>query len=210
MKLGEDVDLRKLAECTELFTGADLEGLCREAGMAALREDLSASSIHDRHFQAARSSLSPSLTKAVVDEYSTVLNCRHQWINKEETLKRVFLSFIFVFEELVSHEHARSVHPRTMQLLCAWVMKSCMSMTRHGRWPIGNTKLCWTHCSAFFGETIFVALLVKASSSCLHDTIFFRLMSCSACVCPSLIFCTTVWILCPPLTQRVMYVAPIW
>lgn len=71
MKLGEDVDLWKIAECTELFTGADLEGLCREAGMAALREDLSASSIHDRHFQAARSSLSPSLTKAVVDEYST-------------------------------------------------------------------------------------------------------------------------------------------
>jgi len=40
MKLGEDVDLWKIAECTELFTGADLEGLCREAGMAALREDL--------------------------------------------------------------------------------------------------------------------------------------------------------------------------
>jgi len=37
MKLGEDVDLWKIAECTELFTGADLEGLCREAGMAALR-----------------------------------------------------------------------------------------------------------------------------------------------------------------------------
>lgn len=72
MKLGEDVDLWKVAECTELFTGADLEGLCREAGMAALREDISASLIHDAHFQAARSSLSPSLTKAVVDEYSKV------------------------------------------------------------------------------------------------------------------------------------------
>ncbi|OEL12565.1 Cell division control protein 48-like protein B [Dichanthelium oligosanthes] len=70
MKLGEDVDLWKIAECTELFTGADLEGLCREAGMAALREDLSASLIRNTHFQAARSSLRPSLTKAVVDEYS--------------------------------------------------------------------------------------------------------------------------------------------
>ncbi|KAL6903636.1 hypothetical protein ACP4OV_004449 [Aristida adscensionis] len=70
MKLGEDVDLWKIAECTELFTGADLEGLCREAGMAALREDLSASLIHNTHFQAARSSLRPSLTKTVVDEYS--------------------------------------------------------------------------------------------------------------------------------------------
>jgi SpoVK/Ycf46/Vps4 family AAA+-type ATPase len=69
MKLGKGVDLWKIAECTELFTGADLEGLCREAGMAALREDLSANSIHNTHFQAARSSLRPSLTKAVVDKY---------------------------------------------------------------------------------------------------------------------------------------------
>jgi len=70
MKLGEDVDLWKIAECTELFTGADFEGLCREAGMAALREDLSASFICNTHFQTVRSSLRPSLTKAVVDEYS--------------------------------------------------------------------------------------------------------------------------------------------
>jgi len=70
MKLGEDVDLWKIAECTDLFTGADLEGLCREAGMAALREDLSARFISNTHFQTARSSLRPSLTKAVVDEYS--------------------------------------------------------------------------------------------------------------------------------------------
>ncbi|KQJ83385.1 cell division control protein 48 homolog B isoform X2 [Brachypodium distachyon] len=70
MKLGEDVDLVKIAECTELFTGADLEGLCREAGMAALREDLSANSIHKAHFEAARRSLRPSLTKAEIDEYA--------------------------------------------------------------------------------------------------------------------------------------------
>jgi len=38
--------------------------------MAALREDLSASFICNTHFQTARSSLRPSLTKAVVDEYS--------------------------------------------------------------------------------------------------------------------------------------------
>ncbi|CAN6248708.1 unnamed protein product [Urochloa humidicola] len=69
MKLREDVDLWKIAECTELFTGADLEGLCREAGMTALREDLAASSVHNTHFQAALSSLRPSITKAVVDEY---------------------------------------------------------------------------------------------------------------------------------------------
>lgn len=70
MKLGEDVSLGEIAERTELFTGADLEGLCREAGMAALRADLSASSIHKAHFEAAIRSLRPSLTKAEVDEYA--------------------------------------------------------------------------------------------------------------------------------------------
>ena len=40
MKIGPDVDLRRIAEDTELFTGAELEGLCREAGIVALREDI--------------------------------------------------------------------------------------------------------------------------------------------------------------------------
>ncbi|XP_051177215.1 cell division control protein 48 homolog B-like [Lolium perenne] len=70
MKLGEDVDLGKIAERTELFTGADLEGLCREAGMLALREDLTAPSIDKAHFEAAVRSLKPSLTKAEVDQYT--------------------------------------------------------------------------------------------------------------------------------------------
>ncbi|KAK1642626.1 hypothetical protein QYE76_060431 [Lolium multiflorum] len=70
MKLGEDVDLWKIAERTELFTGADLEGLCREAGMLALREDLTAPSIDKAHFEAAVRSLKPSLTKAEVDQYT--------------------------------------------------------------------------------------------------------------------------------------------
>ncbi|KAL5214421.1 hypothetical protein ABZP36_003573 [Zizania latifolia] len=71
MPLGKDVDLWKIAERTELFTGADLEGLCREAGIAALREGLMTQLLAcDIHFQAALRSLRPSLTQAVVDEYS--------------------------------------------------------------------------------------------------------------------------------------------
>ncbi|XP_039139377.1 cell division control protein 48 homolog B isoform X2 [Dioscorea cayenensis subsp. rotundata] len=76
MKLCADVDLKRVAECTDLFTGADLEGLCREAGMVALREDLSADSVSDRHFLAARSSLRPSLTRSIVDEYASIEFCR--------------------------------------------------------------------------------------------------------------------------------------
>ena len=48
MKIGLDVDLRKIAGDTELFTGAELEGLCREAGIVALREDITATVLCDR------------------------------------------------------------------------------------------------------------------------------------------------------------------
>ncbi|KAB1206792.1 hypothetical protein CJ030_MR7G013461 [Morella rubra] len=43
MKIDTVVNLRRIAEDTELFTGAELEGLCREAGIVALRENISAS-----------------------------------------------------------------------------------------------------------------------------------------------------------------------
>lgn len=73
MEIASDVDLRRLAEDTELFTGAELEGLCREAGIVALREDIHASSVHDCHFQAVRQSLKPALTKAEIDSYASFL-----------------------------------------------------------------------------------------------------------------------------------------
>ncbi|KAJ4760099.1 Cell division control 48-B-like protein [Rhynchospora pubera] len=73
MMLSEDVDLLTIAQQTELFTGADLECLCREAGMLALREDLMATCIQSRHFQVARSSLSPTLTKSMVDKYASAV-----------------------------------------------------------------------------------------------------------------------------------------
>ncbi|XP_020218216.1 cell division control protein 48 homolog B [Cajanus cajan] len=73
MKTGHDVDLRRLAEDTELFTGAELEGLCKEAGIVALREDISATVVCDRHFQIAKNSLKPALTKAEIDSYSSFM-----------------------------------------------------------------------------------------------------------------------------------------
>ncbi|KAF5752040.1 cell division control protein 48 B-like [Tripterygium wilfordii] len=76
MKIGEDVDLRRVAEDTELFTGAELEGLCREAGIVALREDMSAVSVRNRHFQTVKESLKPALTKADLDSYSSFMKTK--------------------------------------------------------------------------------------------------------------------------------------
>lgn len=69
MKLGDDVDLKRIAAETEHFTGAELKGLCKEAGIVALREDISVTVVSHRHFQTAKDSLKPALTKADVDSY---------------------------------------------------------------------------------------------------------------------------------------------
>ncbi|XP_010258026.1 PREDICTED: cell division control protein 48 homolog B [Nelumbo nucifera] len=73
MKIGDDVDLREVAEDTELFTGAELEGLCREAGMVALRDDISATVVCGRHFQIVKRSLKPALTRAEIDAYASFM-----------------------------------------------------------------------------------------------------------------------------------------
>ncbi|KAH9707972.1 cell division control protein 48 [Citrus sinensis] len=73
MKVRDDVDLRSIAEETELFTGAELEGLCREAGIVALREDISATMVCNRHFQTVKDSLKPALTKEEIDSYSSFM-----------------------------------------------------------------------------------------------------------------------------------------
>nr|XP_023928521.1 cell division control protein 48 homolog B-like [Quercus suber] len=73
MKIGPDVDLRRIAGDTELFTGAEREGLCREAGIVALREDITATVVCDRHFQIVKDSLKPALTRAEIDSYASFM-----------------------------------------------------------------------------------------------------------------------------------------
>ncbi|GMP50716.1 hypothetical protein CsSME_00017220 [Camellia sinensis var. sinensis] len=70
---GNDFDLKQIAEDTELFTGAELEGLCREAGIVALREDISASVVCNCHFQTVWKSLKPALTREEVNSYSSFM-----------------------------------------------------------------------------------------------------------------------------------------
>ncbi|KAD7116564.1 hypothetical protein E3N88_03832 [Mikania micrantha] len=74
MNLDNDVDLKKIAQETERFTGAELEGLCREAGIVALREDITATIIRNRHFEIVKSSLKPALTSQQIDSYASYMN----------------------------------------------------------------------------------------------------------------------------------------
>ncbi|EFJ25968.1 hypothetical protein SELMODRAFT_173081 [Selaginella moellendorffii] len=72
MALAPDVDLGQIANATECFTGAELASLCREAAIAALREDVeNASVVCNRHFQHARDHISPALTKLEIASYES-------------------------------------------------------------------------------------------------------------------------------------------
>ena len=69
MPLAEDVDLKKIAERTELYSGADLAALCREAAMTALREAGKPTKVHMRHFEKAMKVVKPSLKPEDLERY---------------------------------------------------------------------------------------------------------------------------------------------
>jgi len=61
MPLDSDVDIQKLVQATPYFVGGDIEALCREAGMRALRENMQAEKVSWRHFEDALKSIHPSV-----------------------------------------------------------------------------------------------------------------------------------------------------
>ena len=69
MPLAEDVDLDKLAEMTEGYTGADIEAVCREAAMIALREEFKIRPVRMEHFLKALKAIPPSLTREDILRY---------------------------------------------------------------------------------------------------------------------------------------------
>lgn len=70
MPLSPDVDLAVIAAKTEGYTGAELAAVCREAAMAALREDVEeADVVAERHFLAALDGVRPALTTEALAKY---------------------------------------------------------------------------------------------------------------------------------------------
>ena len=69
MPLAEDVDLDRLAKETEYYVGADLDAICREAGMIALREGLDSNLVEWRHFEASLSRVHSSCTPEMIKWY---------------------------------------------------------------------------------------------------------------------------------------------
>lgn len=68
----EDViSLDKLAVQTEGFVGADIDLLCREAAILALRENMDCTHVLNSHFDAALEKVKPSVTQEVVEVYKS-------------------------------------------------------------------------------------------------------------------------------------------
>jgi transitional endoplasmic reticulum ATPase len=79
MPLDESVDLEKLTKQTDGYVGADIEALCREAAMAAIREvlleggDLDTKKVTYEHFLEAMKKVRPSVDKGVEESYERFL-----------------------------------------------------------------------------------------------------------------------------------------
>ncbi len=69
MPVASDVSIDKLTAETEGYVGADIEGVCREAAMIALREDIKAKDVKMEHFVRALEVVKPSVDKEIEETY---------------------------------------------------------------------------------------------------------------------------------------------
>ncbi|OYT34867.1 AAA family ATPase [Archaeoglobales archaeon ex4484_92] len=89
--LADDVSIEELAERTEGYSGADIEAICREAGMLAIREIIKPGmtkeeakiiakkiKISKKHFDEALRKIKPSLTKEDLKRYEKIIEDFHK------------------------------------------------------------------------------------------------------------------------------------
>ena len=72
MPLAKDVNLKEIAQKTDGYVGADLENLCREAGMVAYRENTDATEVAQKHFLSALKIIRPSVDEEVIKFYQNL------------------------------------------------------------------------------------------------------------------------------------------
>jgi transitional endoplasmic reticulum ATPase len=70
MPLSKDVVLQEIAEKAKGYSGADVEALCREAAMNALRENVDAKEVTRKDFDHAMETIKPSINEKMEDYYS--------------------------------------------------------------------------------------------------------------------------------------------
>ncbi len=69
MPLAKGINIKKLAEMTEGYVGADIEAICREAAIMKLRRDMNAKEVGVENFEEAMDKVKPSSTKEIEETY---------------------------------------------------------------------------------------------------------------------------------------------
>jgi transitional endoplasmic reticulum ATPase len=72
MPLNKDVDLESYALGLLNYTGADIQALCYEAGLQALRENIEANQVHLKHFEQAKNTIHPSINDQIISFYENI------------------------------------------------------------------------------------------------------------------------------------------
>jgi len=72
MPLAKDVNLDKLAEKTVGYVGSDIEAVCRESAMLALRDSIKAKDVKKKYFDEALAKVKLSVSKEAMDKYKAV------------------------------------------------------------------------------------------------------------------------------------------
>lgn len=70
MPLAKNVNIDRLVEKTENYVGADIEAICREAGINALRKDINVKEVTKDDFEAAMARVKPAVTPDQIKGYS--------------------------------------------------------------------------------------------------------------------------------------------
>jgi transitional endoplasmic reticulum ATPase len=78
------VDIKDLAKRTEGFSGADIEALCREAAMNALRENMKAKEVTRKNFEDALEKITPSLSRELESHYEKFVERQRRMAKTEE------------------------------------------------------------------------------------------------------------------------------
>ncbi len=84
MTLAKDISLEELADKCINYSGADIEGLCREAAMLALRSDIKAKEVKKIHFEQAMKTIRGGITEEVTKYYSKIKDDLGSGLSKKD------------------------------------------------------------------------------------------------------------------------------